>query len=89
MFAGQAIAVERRQCWRDLGVILKVVRQEHKKALQEVFYNRIGINKGTDTYAIRCKAVADGLGWATAQALRQIEWVGGRMPWSSRALNRS
>lgn len=63
----QAIAVERRQCWRDLGIILKGVRQEHKKTLQEVFYNRIGINKGTDTYGIRCKAVADGLGWATAQ----------------------
>ena len=36
----QVIAAERRQCWRDLSAILKAVRQEHKKTLQEVFYNR-------------------------------------------------
>ena len=32
--------------------------------------------------------VAAGLHGETLMALRQIEWVGGRMPWSSRTLNK-
>ncbi|MBN6740301.1 transposase [Acidithiobacillus sp. MC6.1] len=65
----KTVATERRECWKDLSVLLKVVRQEHKQELQMQFYSRIGANKDTETYQIRCKAVAAGLGWATAQTV--------------------
>lgn len=60
------IALERREYWKELSVILKEVRKEHKDTLKERFYRRIGNNASTETYACRAEAVRDGLGPFTA-----------------------
>lgn len=65
----KSVAAERRDCWNSLSLLLKAVRQEHKQTLQELFYRHIGMTTGTKTYQIRCKAVAAGLGWATAHTV--------------------
>lgn len=60
------IAQERRALWPELGAILKSARKNHKQESQERFLSRIGKRATCDTYKLRCAAVADGLGWATA-----------------------
>lgn len=65
----KCIAQERRPLWRELGDQLKGARKAHRVEIQERFLNRIGKKSTCDTYQIRCKAVADGLGWATATAI--------------------
>lgn len=62
----QRIAQERRALWPQLGTLLKAARKEHKNVTQERFLHRIGKRTTCDTYKLRCAAVADGLGWATA-----------------------
>lgn len=63
------IAQERRLKWRELADILKVIRKDYKTDMQQLFFSRIGLNSTCDTYKIRSQAVADGLGWATANAV--------------------
>lgn len=67
--AMKGIAQERRLAWREMSVLLKGVRAEHRATLQSQFLSRIGKNSGCETYALRCKAVREGLGWATANAV--------------------
>jgi hypothetical protein len=57
------IAQKRRELWRDLAVILKTVRQEHKDTLKERFYSRIGNKAACETYQCRATAVMEGLGF--------------------------
>lgn len=64
--AMRTVAAERRAAWRELAQALGLVRKEHATDLRKLFYARIGNNSTTDTYQLRCKAVDDGLGWATA-----------------------
>jgi hypothetical protein len=63
------VAQERRLLWPELGALLKRARQAHKQEAQERFLNRIGKRATCDTYKLRCAAVADGLGWATANQI--------------------
>lgn len=63
------IAQERRLKWHELGNMLKSARAEHKAAIQQRYLSRIGKNSSCDTYKIRSQAVAQGLGWATANAV--------------------
>jgi hypothetical protein len=67
--AMKEIAQERRLAWRESAVVLKSVRAEHREALQTKFLSRIGKNSVCETYALRSKAVREGLGWATANAV--------------------
>lgn len=62
------IAGERRLLWRDLGERVKGARKANKMVIQAGYLNRIGKRTTCDTYQLRCAAVADGLGWATANA---------------------
>ncbi|WP_414041616.1 hypothetical protein ACJU26_06065 [Acidithiobacillus sp. M4-SHS-6] len=62
------IAQERRETWKALSPLLKALRQQYKKELQEI-YNRVGINASCDTYRCRADAVKAGLGYATATAV--------------------
>jgi len=62
------VATERREAWRALAAVLRIARKEHRTAMQETFLSRIGKKSACETYQLRCKAVADGLGWATANA---------------------
>lgn len=67
--AMQKIADERRRLWRSLGEMLKETRRIHGATIQQEYLSRIGKNSASDTYRLRCRAVADGLGWATANAV--------------------
>lgn len=62
------IAQRRRQCWADLGAMLKTARKAAKAATAPIFA-RIGKRTTCGTYQIRCAAVSRGLGWATANAV--------------------
>lgn len=81
------IAMERRELWKALSIILKEVRKEHKNTLKERFYSRIGNNSSTETYQCRAEAIVGGLGYATAtkvldNALKawQMSMVKGKAP---------
>lgn len=63
------VAQERREAWRERSVLVKAARTEYRSQIQERFLSRIGKRATCDTYKLRCKAVADGLGWATANAV--------------------
>lgn len=60
------IAAERRALWPVLGELVKGARKAHRAEIQDRFLSRIGKKSTCDTYQLRCKAVSDGLGWATA-----------------------
>lgn len=63
-----AIAASRRQEWAALAQTLKSVRVEHKAELKS-FLAPIGMKSTCETYKLRSKYVADGLGWATANSV--------------------
>jgi hypothetical protein len=63
------IAEARREAWRALAAQLKGVRQAARADHKARFFSRIGRTTDTATYQARCQAVADGLGWATANAI--------------------
>lgn len=60
------IAIERQALWPNLVELVKAAREAHRSEIQERFLNRIGNKTTCDTYQLRCQAVAEGLGWATA-----------------------
>ncbi|WP_018079340.1 hypothetical protein [Thiobacillus denitrificans] len=64
--AMKCIAESRREKWRELAVFVKEARKNHRSDIQSMYLSRIGKNSACETYRIRSKAVADGLGWATA-----------------------
>lgn len=65
----KTIAQARRLKWRELGDKLKATRKAFRKHVQDNYLNRIGKNSSCETYRLRNEAVADGLGWATANAI--------------------
>ena len=60
------LAPQRLQLATALTTLLRPVRQQHRAMLRADFFSRVGNRTGTQTYALRCQAVAAGLGWATA-----------------------
>lgn len=60
------LAPQRLQWGTALTALLRPVRQQHREVLRADFFSRVGNSTGTQTYALRCQAVAAGLGWATA-----------------------
>jgi hypothetical protein len=60
------IAMQRREKWRDLGVMMAAIRKEHRTHINATYWARIGNNRSCDTYLERCAAVDAGLGWGTA-----------------------
>lgn len=69
------IAQERRDKWRELSEKLKSTRKELRAEIQSRFLSRIGRNSSCETYALRSQAVANGLGWATANAILEAALV--------------
>lgn len=67
--AMKAIAQERREKWAILANILKGVRKAHRVEIQDRFLSKIGKNSSCLTYLLRSKAVTEGLGWGTANAV--------------------
>lgn len=63
------IAQERRLAWREQSVFQNEVRKKYRTEIVANFWSRIGKNSACDTYRLRSEAVADGLGWATANAV--------------------
>jgi len=63
------IAQSRREKWGGMATHLKATRAEYRTDIRERFLSRIGLNSACDTYQIRSRAVANGLGWATANAV--------------------
>jgi len=59
------IASERRECYAQLGPLLKTARREHKEILDPI-RRRVGDVRGASTYTLRCNAVDDGLSGDTA-----------------------
>ncbi|ROZ78366.1 zinc ribbon domain-containing protein [Ramlibacter sp. WS9] len=51
---------------KELTPLLRPVREQHRAAIKSLFFSRVGNTRATETYQLRCQAVADGLGWATA-----------------------
>lgn len=62
----QQLSPQRLQLGTALTALLRPVRQQHRAVLRTDFFSRVGNSTGTQTYALRCQAVAAGLGWATA-----------------------
>jgi hypothetical protein len=60
------LAPQRLQLGSALTALLRPVREQHRTTLRTEFFARVGKTHGTQTYALRCQAVAAGLGWATA-----------------------
>jgi hypothetical protein len=53
----------------ELTALLRPVRAAHRAELRALFFARVGNTTTTETYRLRCLAVAEGLGWATATAV--------------------
>lgn len=53
----------------ELTALLRPVRQAHRADIRSLFFSRVGNTTATLTYRLRCQAVDDGLGWATANAV--------------------
>lgn len=76
------VAQDRRLLWRELAEKLKGVRQAQRSTIQSRYLSRIGKNAGCETYKLRCQAVADGLGWATTNAILDAALIASRV-WAS------
>lgn len=67
--AGMKTAAQaRRDLRRELYPLLSATRKTIKADLKPI-YSRVGKASSTATYQLRCAAVANGLGWATANAM--------------------
>jgi hypothetical protein len=53
----------------ELTALLRPMRQAHRAEIRNLFFSRVGNTTATLTYRLRCQAVDDGLGWATANAV--------------------
>ena len=63
------LAPQRIALGTELTGLLRPARQRHRAELRELFFARVGNTMTTETYQLRCKAVDEGLGWATATAV--------------------
>lgn len=63
------IANERRSLWRMYYEVVGAARVQHRKELGALFLNKIGRRSDCPTYQIMRGFVADGMGWATGNAV--------------------
>lgn len=63
------IADERRGLWRTYYEVVGAARVQHRKELGELFLSKIGRRSDCPTYQIMRRFVADGMGWATGNAV--------------------
>jgi hypothetical protein len=64
--AMKRVAEARREKWRELAALVKETRKALRTEINRDYLSKIGKNSACETYKIRSKAVAEGLGWATA-----------------------
>jgi len=64
--AMKRVAEVRREKWRELAVLVKETRKALRTEINRDYLSKIGKNSACETYKIRSLAVAEGLGWATA-----------------------
>lgn len=62
------LATERRALWTQWYQLLHESRRVHTAELKREYMDKIGERSACPIYQIRCEAVAQGLGWATANA---------------------
>lgn len=67
----QAALAARRATKTLLHDALAPLRKAHAAELRQRFYGRIGSRTTADTYKLRCAAVDEGLGWASANRAHQ------------------
>lgn len=60
------LAPQRVELGTQLTALLRPVREQHRMDLRSLFFSRVGNTTSTQTYRLRCQAVEEGLGWATA-----------------------
>ena len=60
---------ERSELSRQLSALLRKTRESCRSEYKEKFFSRIGKKSTCATYQLRCQAVSEGLGWATANAV--------------------
>lgn len=60
------LAPKRLAIATELTAVLRPVREAHRAELRTLYFARVGNTTATETYRLRCQAVAEGLGWATA-----------------------
>ncbi|SDE48350.1 hypothetical protein SAMN05444679_12390 [Variovorax sp. CF079] len=53
----------------ELTGLLRPTREKYRAEIRSLFFARVGNTTTTETYQLRCQAVNDGLGWATATAV--------------------
>lgn len=63
------VAVERRNRWAAQRELFAKLRKANREVLNRDYWSKIGRSAGSETYQLRCKAVTEGLGWATANAV--------------------
>jgi hypothetical protein len=60
------LAPQRLALGTELTSLLRPVRDTHRAEIRALFFARVGNTTNTETYQLRCQAVDEGLGWATA-----------------------
>lgn len=60
------LAPQRLAIGAELTSLLRPVRDKHRAQIRALFFARVGNTTSTETYQLRCRAVEEGLGWATA-----------------------
>jgi len=63
------LAPQRFALGTELTGLLRPIRERHRAQLRALFFARVSNTTTTQTYRMRCQAVDEGLGWATATAV--------------------
>ena len=63
------LAPQRIALGTELTGLLRPIREKYRAEIRSLFFSRAGNTTTTETYQLRCQAVDDGLGWATATAV--------------------
>jgi hypothetical protein len=63
------LAPQRIALGTELTGLLRPTREKYRAEIRSLFFSRVGNTTTTETYQLRCQAVNDGLGWATATAV--------------------
>jgi hypothetical protein len=63
------LALQRIALGTELTGPLRPTREKYRAEIRSLFFARVGHTTTTETYQLRCQAVNDGLGWATATAV--------------------
>ncbi|MFZ5996767.1 MAG: hypothetical protein ACOYW7_04680 [Nitrospirota bacterium] len=77
----KVVAEKRRELWREWYQLMHDARRKNSEELKALFLNQIGERKECKIYQIRCFAVAQGLGWATGNAVLMAAMQGHKKQW--------